>query len=76
MEQYELNGSFGVKFTKENYDAVRQWVQDRAEQGEIVATPARLYLPIGTDDMVTVDDNDMIWWNPEGGPNAFRRESM
>lgn len=71
MEQLEAHGHLGVKFTVEEWDHVRQWVQDKAVQGEIVATPTRLYLPVGIGNMVTADENDVIWWDPEGGPNAF-----
>lgn len=61
-----------IVFTADDYLNVRQWVQDRAEQGEIVATPARLYLPIFTDNMVQVDPGDEILFDPElPGPNAF-----
>ena len=74
MEQREANGLFGVAFTAENFEPVRQWVQDRAVQGEIVATPTRLYLPVGTNNMAQVDENDVIWWDPDGGPNAFSVE--
>ena len=60
-----------VTFTEDNYEFVRQWVQDRSVQ-EIVATPTRLYLPILTTDMVQVDPGDEIQWDPElPGPNAF-----
>lgn len=74
MEQHEANGQFGVKFTPETYEDVRLWVQDRALQAEIVATPTRLYLPVGLNNMVTADENDVIWWDPEGGDNAFSLE--
>lgn len=73
MEQREANGLTGVAFTPDDYELVRQWVQDRAAQ-EIVATPTRLYLPVGTNGMVTVDENDVIWWDAEGGVNAFSLE--
>lgn len=74
MEQREANGLLGVTFTAEDYEAVRQWVQDRAEQAEIVATPTRLYLPVGSVHMAQVDADDVIWWDPEGGVNAFSIE--
>lgn len=74
MEQLEANGHFGVKFAPETWDDARLWVQDRAEQGEIIATPTRLYLPVGLSNMVTADENDVIWWDPAGGPNAFSLE--
>lgn len=74
MEQLEAHGHFGVKFTPETYSDVRQWVQDRSTYGEIVATPTRLYLPVGLNDMATVDENDVVWWDPEGLENAFSIE--
>lgn len=74
MELREANGLFGVEFNPRDYEDVRMWVQDRAVQGEIVATPTRLYLPVGLNHMVTADQNDVIWWDPEGGPNAFSLE--
>ena len=74
MEQREANGLLGVQFTPETWEDVRIWVQGHAEQGEIVATPTRLYLPVGLNNMVTADENDVIWWDPEGGPNAFSLE--
>lgn len=64
----------GVVFTSESYEDVRLWVQDRAVQAEIVATPTRLYLPVGAANMVTADENDTIWHDPEGGVNAFYLE--
>jgi hypothetical protein len=64
----------GVVFTPDSYLDVRQWVQDRAEQGEIVATPTRLYLPVGLSNMVTADEDDVIWFDPHGGVNAFSLE--
>lgn len=74
MEQLEAHGHFGVRFTAETHLDVRQWVQDRAVQGEIVASPTRLYLPVGSSSMAQVDENDVIWWDPEGGDNAFSIE--
>lgn len=74
MEQLEAHGHFGAKFTPETYEEVRQWVEDRAEQASIVATPTRLYLPVGLNHMVTADENDVIWWDPEGAENAFYLE--
>ena len=71
MEQREANGLVGVVFDPEELEAVRQWVQDRAEQAEIIATPTRLYLPIASNGMVQVDPGDTIWWDAEGGVNAF-----
>ena len=71
MEQREANGLVGVVFDPEELEAVRQWVQDRAEQGEIIATPTRLYLPVGSSGMVQVDPGDTIWWDAGGGVNAF-----
>ena len=70
MIEYEDSGYFGVTFTEGEFNTVRQWVQDRAAQ-EIVATPKRLYLPVGEVHMETVDDGDEIWWDPSGGVNAF-----
>lgn len=74
MELREANGLTGVVFTPETYEPVRQWVQDRSAYGEIVATSHRLYLPVGLTGMVTVDENDVIWWDAEGGDNAFSVE--
>lgn len=74
MEQREANGLFGVTFTADDFEAVRQWVQDRAAQAEIVATSTRLYLPVGSNFMAQVDADDVIWWDPEGGVNAFQIE--
>lgn len=74
MELREANGLLGAVFTAETYDSVRQWVQDRAAQAEIVASPTRLYLPVGSNGMVQVDENDTIWWDPEGLTNAFSLE--
>ena len=71
MEQREANGLLGVQFTPETWEDVRIWVQGHAEQGEIVATPTRLYLPVGSNGMVQVDPGDTIWWDAEGGVNAF-----
>ena len=71
MEQHEANGLVGVVFDPEELEAVRQWVQDRAEQMEIIATPTRLYLPVGSNGMVQVDPGDTIWWDAEGVVNAF-----
>lgn len=71
MEQLEAHGHFGAKFTAETWQDVRQWVQDRSVNQEIVATPARLYLPVGMNHMVAVDENDVIWWDPEAGDNLF-----
>jgi len=74
MEIREANGLTGAVFTPETYADVRQWVQDRSIQGEIVATPTRLYLPVGLTAMAQVDEGDVIWFDPEGGPNAFSLE--
>jgi hypothetical protein len=75
MEQREANGLLGVTFTADTYDDVRLWVQDRAAQGEIVATPTRLYLPVASNGMTVVDENDTVWWDPEATyPNAFSIE--
>ena len=72
MEQREKDGLFGVTFTADEYTVVRQWAQDRAEQGEITATPARLYLPVYSS-MTTVEEGDTIWFDPEStSPNAFK----
>ena len=43
-------------------------------QAEIIATPTRLYLPVGKSGMVSVDADDTIWWDAEGGDNAFSLE--
>lgn len=74
MELREANGLFGAVFTPETYDEVRTWVQDRSTYGEIVATPSRLYLPVGASGMATADANDVIWWDEHGGENAFQIE--
>lgn len=74
MELLEANGLSGAVFTPQDFEAVRQWVQDRAKQDVIVATPTRLYLPVGSNGMVTADENDIIWWDPEGLENAFSIE--
>lgn len=76
MEQREANGLAGVVLTAESREDVRQWVQDRSAQGEIVAQaePLRLYLPVGVNGMAAVDAGDTIWWDPEGGVNAFSLE--
>lgn len=74
MELREANGLTGVVFTPETHLEVRQWVQDRATQGEIVATPTRLYLPVGLQGMASVDEGDTIWFDTEGGPNGFSLE--
>lgn len=74
MELHESGGLSGATFTPETYMEVRQWVQDRSTFGEIVSTPRRLYLPIGESNMVTLDEGDIVWWDPEGGPNAFSIE--
>lgn len=74
MDVLERNGLTGVVFNEESMPDVRLWVQDRAEQGEIVASPTRLYLPVGENGMAAVDPGDTIWWDPEGGVNAFSLE--
>lgn len=74
MELREANGLSGAVFTAETYESVRQWVQDRSSYTEIIATPSRLYLPVGQAGMATADANDVIWWDPEGGVNAFQIE--
>ena len=74
MDVHEKNGLTGVVFSAESMVDVRQWVQDRAAQGEIVATPTRLYLPVGANGMAAVDPGDTIWWDSEGGVNAFSLE--
>lgn len=74
MDVHEKNGLTGVTFDAENVESVRQWVQDRAEQGEIIATTTRLYLPVGKSSMAAVDPGDTIWWDAEGGVNAFSLE--
>ncbi len=76
MELREANGLTGAVFTPETYLDVRQWVQDRSTYTEIVATPTRLYLPVGLIGMATADENDVIWWDPEGGDNAFSIERV
>ena len=74
MNQREVGGLEGVTFTAEDFELVRQWVQDRAVQAEIIATPTRLYLPVGKSGMVSVDADDTIWWDAEGSDNAFSLE--
>ena len=75
MELKEAPGLEGVVFTAHDFEPVRQWVQDRATNGEIVATPTRLYLPLGASNMVTADENDIIWFAPQAvTPNAFSLE--
>lgn len=78
MELREANGLTGAVFTAESREDVRQWVQDRAIQGEIVAQaePLRLYLPVGVNGMAVVDAGDTIWWDSEGGVNAFSLERV
>lgn len=72
MEELHKDGLVGVVFTPDQYEDVRQWVQDRAVQGEIVATPTRLYLPI-YGSMTTLDEGDTVWFNPESSsPDAFQ----
>ena len=71
MEQREKDDLVGVTFTSEEAEAARQWVQDRAVQSEIVATPAKLYLPVYSS-MTIVDPGDTVWFNPSSDkPNAF-----
>lgn len=74
MELRESGGLEGVVFTPSTYTEVRQWVQDRSTYTEIVATPTRIYLPVGVSGMATADENDVIWWDPEGLENAFSIE--
>ena len=76
METLEANGLTGVVCTEDSRELVRQWVQDRAAQSEITAqaAPLRLYLPVGSNGMAVVDAGDTIWWDPEGGVNAFSLE--
>lgn len=74
MEQRERDGQEGVTFTAAESEAVRQWVQDRAVQGEIVATPTRLYLPV-YGSMTTLEEGDTVWFYPDSDQdNAFRVE--
>lgn len=74
MELREAHGMHGAVFTPNSFEAVRQWVQDRSVNPEIVATPTRLYLPVGLNNMAAAEENDVIWWDPEGGDNAFSIE--
>lgn len=74
MEQQEANGLLGVTFTAEEHEAVRQWVQGKAGGREIVASETRLYLPVALTGMAAVDPGDTIWWDAEGGENAFSLE--
>lgn len=74
MQQQEHDGKEGVTFTPEEYEAVRQWVQDRAQQSEIIATPGRLYLPV-YGSMTTLDEGDTVWFDPSSDKaNAFTVE--
>lgn len=74
MQQQEHDGKEGVTFTPEEYEAVRQWVQDRSQQSEIIATPTRLYLPV-YGSMTTLDEGDTVWFDPSSDkPNAFSVE--
>lgn len=74
MQQQEHDGLQGVTFTAEESETVRQWVQDRAQQTEVIATPARLYLPV-YGSMTTLEEGDTVWFDPESSkPNAFRVE--
>tara|TARA_R110002020_G_scaffold404912_1_gene614964 strand:+ start:7916 stop:8149 length:234 start_codon:yes stop_codon:yes gene_type:complete len=75
MEQLIEGTSEGVTFTGETWAEVRQWVQDRSAQGEIVATEGRLYLPLFGNGMTTVDPGDTIWFHPgTDKPNFFTVE--
>ena len=75
MEQLIEGASEGVVFTGNDWAAVRQWVQDRSVQGEIVATEGRLYLPLFGNSMTTVEEGDTIWFNPgTDKPNFFTVE--
>ena len=72
VKQIEKDGLVGVVFTPEDHEAVRQWVQDRAQQSEIVATSARLYLPV-YGSMTTLDEGDTVWFDPSSpSPDAFK----
>ena len=72
VKQLEKDGLVGVVFTPAEYEAVRQWVQDRSQQGEIVATPSRLYLPVHGS-MTTLDEGDTLWFDPSStSPDAFK----
>lgn len=73
MEQLTKDDKTGVRFTAEEYEVVRQWVQDRAAQ-EIIATPGRLYLPVGEQAMTTIGEGDLIWWAGGLYPNNFQVE--
>lgn len=74
MEQHERDEFQGVTFTAEEHEAVRQWVQDRSQQSEVIATPTRLYLPV-FGSMTTVDEGDTIWFDTYSTkPNPFQIE--
>lgn len=75
LVQQEKDGHLeGVTFTEEDWEHVRQWVQDRSQSGEIVATPARLYLPV-YGYMTTLDPGDTVWFDTEAEkPDAFTVE--
>jgi|TARA_R100000482_G_scaffold124710_2_gene78559 hypothetical protein len=75
MQEKSANGLKGALFTPQTFREVRLWVQDRAVQGEIVATESRLYLPVGNARMVVVEEGDTVWFDPEdSGPNPFSIE--
>ena len=74
MDQLEHDGLVGVVFTPEQSEAVRQWVQDRSAQREVIATSTRLYLPV-YGSMTTLDEGDTVWFDPTSDkPDAFTVE--
>ena len=72
VKQIEKDGLVGVVFTPAEYEAVRQWVQDRSQQGELVATPTRLYLAV-YGSITTLGVGDTVWFDPSStSPDAFK----
>ena len=74
MEELTRDGLVGVLFVPDQSEAVRQWVQDRSAQTEVIATSTRLYLPV-YGSMTTLDEGDTVWFDPTSDkPNAFSVE--
>lgn len=74
INQFEDGTSLGVTFTAEDHEAVAEWVRGKAAQGDVVATPTRLYLPVYTS-MTVVEDGDRIWFDTASDrDNAFKVE--
>lgn len=71
MDELTRDGLVGVLFVPEQSEAVRQWVQDRSAQREVIATSTRLYLPV-YGSMTTLDEGDTVWFDPTSDkPDAF-----